>query len=73
MQLISVSGTSNMRMVLTSIMSLVYTIAVISNILACLWFWIGYTLLDTQSWLSQEYSAPPGFPVAASRQPRGHV
>lgn len=61
-QMMSVSGASNVRMLVGSVISILYTIAVMTNLLACLWYWIGRRSPPDEGWLSQEYSARSPFP-----------
>ena len=57
-QMISVSGASGWRMILGNIVSTLYTICVMINFCACLWFYVGNIVYPgAEGWLGQEYSA----------------
>jgi hypothetical protein len=59
-QMMSVSGASGWRMIIGNIVSTVYTILVICNFMACLWYWIGRRPRDgIGGWMAETYSAPP--------------
>lgn len=58
-QMMSISGASSVRMVIGSLVGILYTIAVMCNLLACIWYWIGRQSPPDVGWLSQEYSARP--------------
>jgi hypothetical protein len=57
-QMLSISGASSWRMIIGSVMSLMYQISVVTNMLACMWYWIGRQGMPSNSWMAQEYSAP---------------
>lgn len=56
-QMVSVSGASGWRMLLGNVLSTIYTISVMINFCACLWYYVG-TIGDegVEGWLAQEYS-----------------
>lgn len=56
-QMLSVSGASSWSMILGSVLSLVYQIAVLANVLACMWYWVGRQAMPNSGWMLQEYSA----------------
>ena len=55
--MMSSTGASAWRVILGSILSIVYTIAIMVNLLACLWYWVGAQSPTDVGWLAQEYSA----------------
>jgi hypothetical protein len=55
-QMLSISGGSTMRMVIGSVASILYTIAVMVNLLACIWYWVGTCTFPDEGWLVATYS-----------------
>lgn len=56
-QMISVSGASGWRMIMGNIVSTLYTIFVMINFCACLWYYVGTIGEEgVEGWLAQEYS-----------------
>jgi hypothetical protein len=55
-QMLSVSGTSAATMIVGSVVSILYRIFVMVNLLACFWYWVGTQSLPHTGWLAQEYS-----------------
>jgi hypothetical protein len=55
-QMLSVSG-STVRMVVGSAVSILYTVAVLVNLLACSWYWVGTLTFPDEGWLIGSYSA----------------
>lgn len=56
-QMLSISGASSITMIVGSVVSILYTIFVMVNLLACIWYWVGTHSLPNNGWLAQEYSA----------------
>jgi len=59
--MISTSGSAG-RLVAVYFMSFIFSICVLVNMLACLWYWAGATFTPGEAplagWMSQQYSAP---------------
>jgi hypothetical protein len=59
-QMISVSGASGWRMIMGNVVVTFYTIMVMVNFCACLWYFVGTIGEEgAEGWLAQEYSAAP--------------
>ena len=57
MQMMSVRGAGVWRMAAGSAAAVAYTIVVLTNLLGCLWLFLGRNETADQGWLAQTYSA----------------
>ena len=57
MQMMSVRGAGVWRMAAGSAAAVAYTIVVLTNLLGCLWLFLGRNETADEGWLAQSYSA----------------